>query len=125
MVSTISSAGWPAASIALRTAAMSEVTPVEVSLWTTHTALILRLAVARAGAPRSRSASTPRRQPGACGSTGSLAVRVQELGDRARAACAIFCHSAAKWPVSYISTASPGLSVLTSAASQAPVPDAG
>ena len=38
---------------------------------------------------------------------------------------AIFCHSAAKWPVSYISTWSPGLSVLDSAASQAPVPEAG
>ena len=38
---------------------------------------------------------------------------------------AIFCQSAAKWPVSTISTASPGLRVLTSAASHAPVPDAG
>ena len=40
MVSTSSRAGWPAASMARRTAAMSEVTPVEVSLWTTQTALI-------------------------------------------------------------------------------------
>ena len=38
---------------------------------------------------------------------------------------AIFCHSVAKWPVSNISTLSPGESVLTSAASHAPVPDAG
>ena len=38
---------------------------------------------------------------------------------------AILCHSDAKWPVSNISTASPGRSVLTSAASQAPVPEAG
>ena len=38
---------------------------------------------------------------------------------------AIFFHSEAKWPVSHISTLSPGDSVLTSAASQAPVPDAG
>jgi hypothetical protein len=38
---------------------------------------------------------------------------------------AIFFHSDAKWPVSYISTLSPGDSVLTSAASHAPVPDAG
>ena len=38
---------------------------------------------------------------------------------------ASFCQSAAKWPVSYISTWSPGLSVLASAASQAPVPEAG
>ena len=38
-VSTISSASWPAASSAWRTAGTSEVTPVEVSLWTTSTAL--------------------------------------------------------------------------------------
>ena len=38
---------------------------------------------------------------------------------------AIFCHSVAKWPVSNISTLSPGESVLTSAASHAPVPEAG
>ena len=38
---------------------------------------------------------------------------------------AIFFHSEAKWPVSHISTRSPGDSVFTSAASQAPVPDAG
>ena len=35
---------------------------------------------------------------------------------------AIFFHSVANWPVSTISTRSPGDSVLTSAASQAPVP---
>ena len=35
---------------------------------------------------------------------------------------AIFFHSVANWPVSTISTRSPGESVLTSAASQAPVP---
>ena len=34
-------------------------------------------------------------------------------------------HSAANWPVSAISTLSPGDSVLTSAASQPPLPDAG
>ena len=39
--------------------------------------------------------------------------------------CASLCHSVAKCPVSYISSASPGDMVLTSAASQAPVPDAG
>ena len=38
---------------------------------------------------------------------------------------AIFCHREAKWPVSNISTWSPGLSVFDSAASQAPVPEAG
>jgi hypothetical protein len=36
---------------------------------------------------------------------------------------ASFDHSVEKWPVSLISTLSPGLSVFTSAASQAPVPD--
>ena len=44
-MSTSSRAGWPAASIALRTAAMSESAPVEVSLWTTQTALIFFAAV--------------------------------------------------------------------------------
>ena len=34
-------------------------------------------------------------------------------------------HSVAKWPVSNMSTLSPGESVLTSAASHAPVPEAG
>ena len=34
-------------------------------------------------------------------------------------------QSVAKWPVSNASTRSPGESVLTSAASQAPVPDDG
>ena len=62
MVSTISSAGWPAASIARRTAAMSEVTPVEVSLCTTHTALMRVAGVAaqallRSGRPARRGAS--------------------------------------------------------------------
>ena len=34
-------------------------------------------------------------------------------------------HSVAKWPVSYISTLSPGDIVFSSAASHAPVPDEG
>ena len=38
---------------------------------------------------------------------------------------AICRHSVAKWPVSTISTLSPGDSVLTIAASQAPVPEDG
>ena len=38
---------------------------------------------------------------------------------------AICRHRVAKWPVSTISTLSPGDSVLTMAASQAPVPDDG
>ena len=43
MVSTISSAGWPAASIALRIAGRSLTTPVAVSIWTTKMALIVCL----------------------------------------------------------------------------------
>ena len=42
MVSTISSAGCPAASIARRTSLISVTQPVDVSLCTTHTALISR-----------------------------------------------------------------------------------
>jgi hypothetical protein len=42
MVSTMSSAGWPAASIALRMGAIGDRQPVEVSLCSTHTALISR-----------------------------------------------------------------------------------
>jgi hypothetical protein len=38
---------------------------------------------------------------------------------------AMLCHSVAKWPVSTINTLSPDDSVLTIAASQAPVPDDG
>jgi hypothetical protein len=38
---------------------------------------------------------------------------------------AIARHSVAKWPVSNMSTRSPGDSVLTRAASHAPVPEAG
>ena len=41
MVSTISSAGCLAASMARRTSSMREVAPVEVSLCTTHTALMV------------------------------------------------------------------------------------
>jgi hypothetical protein len=62
MVSTSSSAGWPAASMARRTAAMSLVTPVEVSLCTTQTALISWALSSRRRASI-MSAWTPWRQP--------------------------------------------------------------
>ena len=71
MLSTIKRAGWPAASMAWRTAAMSEVTPVEVSLCTTHTALIFFSVSWRSRASIS-SACTPRRQLGAFGNWSSL-----------------------------------------------------
>ncbi len=108
----MNSAGWRAASIARRSAGTRLVTPVEVSLCTTITALMLcpRSAVRRAS---SSAGSTPWRQsPG----TNSTAIP-----------CffAMTCHRLAKWPVSNASTLSPGDSVLSSAASHAPVPDDG
>ena len=109
-MSTSSSASEPAASIASRTSATRLVTPVEVSLWTTITAAI-------DGSCRSTAAtlsgSTPWRQSPSTQSTSSP--------NRS----AIARQSVAKWPVSKASTRSPGESVLTSAASHAPVPDAG
>jgi len=112
MVSTISSAGWPARWMAARTAGMSEVAPVEVSLCTTATA---RMAWPRSAASRASMApgSAPWRQSPGRNST-SRPRRVARLR-----------HSVAKWPVSAISTWSPGERVFTSAASQAPVPEAG
>ena len=111
-MSTRSSAGWPALSIARRTAAMLEATPVEVSLWTTATALIA-CALSSASRASIASASTPERQsPGM--NSASRPSRV-----------AILLQSVENQPVSNISTRSPGESVLTSAASQAPVPEAG
>ena len=112
MVSTSSSAGWPAASSAARTAPMRLVTPVEVSLCTTATALIAR---SRSSASRAsiRAGSAPVRQSPSSTSTSRPSRR------------AIVDHSVEKCPVSHISTASPGESVFTSAASQAPVPDDG
>ena len=116
MLSTISSAGWRAASMALRTAGMSLVTPVEVSLCTTHTAL-MACWVSAFSRSSIMSACTPRRQP-------SIPGRPRNSGF-SPSRVAILFHRLAKWPVSYISTASPGLSTLTRAASQAPVPEAG
>src|SRR6185369_792374 len=123
MLSTINSAGCPAASMALRTAMMLLVTPVEVSLCTTHTAL---MACPASAFSRSSimSACTPRRQPGAAGSLSSLPLYDRNSGLRPSRSAILF-HREAKWPVSYISTWSPGLSTFASAASQAPVPDAG
>ena len=112
MVSTSSSAGWPAASSAPRTAPMRLVTPVDVSFCTTATALIAR---ARSSASRAsmRAGSAPVRQSPSRTSTSRPSRR------------AISDHSVEKCPVSLISTVSPGESVLTSAASHAPVPDDG
>ena len=112
IVSTSSSAGWPAASRAARTARMRLVTPVEVSLCTTATALIVwpRSSARRASI---RSGSAPVRQSPSRTSTSRPSRR------------AIAVHSVEKCPVSHISTVSPGESVFTSAASHAPVPEDG
>ena len=69
--------------------------------------------VRRPAWPRSRRGSAPWRQ--------SPGMKSTSMPQRA----AICRHSVAKWPVSTISTLSPGDSVLTIAASQAPVPEDG
>ncbi|MHC2694711.1 hypothetical protein ACVME9_007202 [Bradyrhizobium liaoningense] len=112
MVSTISSAGWPVRSIAARISAMRLVAPVEVSLCTTMTALMVR-AVSSESLASITAGSAPRRQ-----SPGTKSTSTPKRP-------AICRHMVAKWPVSTISTLSPGDSVLTIAASQAPVPDKG
>ena len=77
---------------------------------TTHTALMVWPLSSRRRASMA-SASAPLRQSEAMNSGCSPSF------------IAMLFHSVAKWPVSYISTLSPGESVLSSAASQAPVPD--
>ena len=109
MVSTISSAGWPAALIALRIGSIGDRQPVAVSLCSTHTALI-SCALSLRRCSSIAAASAPVRQSPGMNSGLSPSF------------CAMVFHSVANWPVSTISTRSPGDSVLTSAASQAPVP---
>ena len=92
---------------------MSLVTPVDVSLCTTATALMAAVAIVGEPASSDRGGSTPWRQSPGTKSTCSPSRTAMSR------------HSVAKWPVSNISTASPGDSVLTSAASHAPVPDDG
>jgi hypothetical protein len=107
-------AGWPAASIARRTAAMSEVTPVEVSLCTTQTALML-CAASRAGAFDQvglHAAAPAQRQPvvavpGKARNSGSRPSAAPSSPQRREVAGLVHQHRVA------------GLSVLASAASQA------
>ncbi len=106
MVSTSSSAGWSPS--AARTSAIRDVTPVEVSLCTTITAL-----TSSSSAAAIRSGSAPWRQSPSSQTTSSPSRS------------AISRQSVAKCPVSDAITLSPGESVLTIAASHAPVPDAG
>jgi hypothetical protein len=112
IVSTSSRAGCLALSIARRTSGMRVVTPVAVSLCTTHTALMAWDLSAASRASISAASAPWRQSPGII-STSSPSL------------AAIFCHSEEKCPVSDISTLSPGESVLTRAASHAPVPEAG
>src|SRR4030088_1768075 len=110
MVSTINSAGCFVRSMILRTSSGCVTQPVEVSLCTTMTALIwcVRSADSRASIS---AMSAPRRQSPGMKSTSSLNLSAMPR------------HSTANCPVSAISTLLPGDSVLTIAASQAPVPD--
>ena len=111
-VSTSSRAGCSHASSAARTAATSDVTPVEVSLCTTRTARS-SCAVSAARRAATRSAGTP--SPYA---TSSRSTSMPY-------AAAVFAKPVEKWPFTHASTRSPGESVLTSAASHAPVPEPG
>src|SRR5207245_5384299 len=112
MVSTISSAGCLTRSRILRTSSGWVTQPVDVSLCTTMTDLILcwRSAVSLASIC---SRSAPWRQSPGRKSTSSLNLSAMPR------------HSTANCPVSAITTLSPGANVLTIAASQAPVPDEG
>ena len=98
--------------MAWRMRGMRLATPVEVSLCTTHTAL---MACPRSSCKRASTCagSTPRRQSPGTHSTSRPSRS------------AICFQRVAKCPVSNIRTRSPGDSTLTRAASQAPVPDAG
>ncbi len=110
--STISSAGCRLASIALRISSTHVRAPVEVSLWTTHTALM--------SWPLSflRRASTALASAPECQSVGSTSGFSPSFA-------AMLRHSTANCPVSTTRMRSPGDSVLTRLASQAPVPEEG
>src|SRR5947199_8040548 len=112
IVSTSSKAGWPVRSIALRTSRTRVVTPVEVSLCTTHTALIL-CSRSLLSSVSTTCGSTPRRQSSCATCTSRPSFE---------ATCP---HKAEKWPMSNISTLSPADRVFTRDASHAPVPDDG
>src|SRR6185437_14405009 len=88
------------------------VTPVDVSLCTTRTALTAASVSAASRRPITSGSAPCRQSPGI-------------TSGRSPSRPASWAHSAAKCPVSAISTVSPGDRVLTRAASQAPVPDEG
>ncbi len=110
--STNSSAGCLAASSALRTPAMSEETPVAVSLCVANTALISWfLSLARMSAYFSSGTPVPH------SSSQSSTLRPRRS--------AMSTQSSENWPKRLISTLSPTASVLVIADSQAPVPEDG
>src|SRR5262249_23001048 len=91
---------------------MRLVTPVEGSVCTTHTALMAFALSAARRAPTGGGSTLVRQSP----------ATISRWSDSRPASSR---HSEAKWPVLNISTLSPADSVLTSADSHAPVPDAG
>ena len=95
--------------MAFRISATRLVAPVEVSLWTIATAL-MAWALSSASFASTTAGSAPRRQ--------SVGTKSTESPKRS----ATSFHRTAKWPVSNISTLSPGDKVFTSDASQAPGP---
>jgi hypothetical protein len=107
--STTSSAGWPVASMARRSAAMSLVMPLAVSVCTANTATIWCCGSSRrAWATSAASIGQPGRQ----------GVRTTR---RPRASVCT-AQLSLKWPVPGISTAAPGGSRFSTATSQAPWP---
>ena len=113
MASTINNAGCPLRFIARLRSAMRLTTPVDVSLCTTTTALNSR-AVSSFRRCSRISGDAPRRHVPGTYST----LRPSRSATCRHATCE-------NHPVSKMRTRSPGDSVFTSAASAAPVPDAG
>ncbi len=109
ITSATSSAGWPLASIARRTAAISLVTPLAVSVCTANTATMRRSVSAR-------SAASTRAGSSAC--PGRAGVRSASTPS----ASACTAQASAKWPLPATSTRAPGAARLTMVASQAPWP---
>src|SRR5215471_10125819 len=112
IVSTMSNAGWPALFMLRRTSAIWLVTPVDVSLWTTITAL-MEWFLSWESLASTSAGEAPRRQ---FPETYSTSIPIRRAMSR---------HKLEKCPVSNISTRSPGESVLTMAASHAPEPEDG
>ena len=98
--------------MACRTAATFDVTPVDVSLWTTSTA-------------RSSCAVSATSRASTCAMGTPSPYGTSICSTSTPYAAAVFAKPVEKWPLTTASTRSPGDSVLTIAASHAPVPDPG